>query len=84
MLWAMKLRYKYPHIPILKTNLPSPNRGYGNYSECQTIEELIGENNDDIRPLFECLMIRERNGITQTFVRLLHHQADLFAYDLYS
>ena len=86
MLWAMKLRYKDPNIPILKTNLPSPNRAYGNYSECQTIEELelIGENDDDIRLLFECLMIRERNGITETFIRLLHHQADLFASNLYS
>ena len=84
--WAMKLRYKDPKVPILKINMPSPNQAYGNYSECQTIEELrlMGKNGDQSRLILECLMIRERRGITSHFLQLLRDQADLFGYDLYS
>jgi hypothetical protein len=83
--WAMKLRYKDPKVPILKTNLPTPIQAYGNYTECQTIEELklIGKNGDQSRLILECLMIRQRRGITSNFLQLLHDQADLFGTDLY-
>jgi hypothetical protein len=86
LMWAMKLRYKDRKAPILKTNLPSPIPAYGNHTECQTMEELklIGESGDDDRLIFECLMIRERRGITSEFLNLLGYQADLFGRDLYS
>ncbi|CAF5155191.1 unnamed protein product, partial [Rotaria sp. Silwood1] len=80
----MRLRYKDPKVPILKKNLPFPIEAYGYCTECRTIEELISIRNNPNRMIIECLMIRERVGVTSNFLYLLDHQADLCGYNLYS
>ncbi|CAF1155614.1 unnamed protein product [Rotaria sp. Silwood1] len=84
LLWAMQLRYNDPKIPILKNNLPSPIEAYGYCTECRTIEELNSIKNNPNRMIIECLMIRERVGVTSTFLNFLDHQADSCGYNLYS
>ncbi|CAF3828797.1 unnamed protein product, partial [Rotaria sp. Silwood1] len=84
LLWAMRLRYKDPKVPILKNNLPFPIEANGYCTECQTIAELISIRNNPNRMIIECLMIRERVGVTSNFLYLLDHQADLCGYNLYS
>lgn len=82
---AMKLRYRNPTRPILKTNLPAPIDAYGYHIECQTMEELKSLNRNPTRLIIECFMIRERlGGVTSNFLNSLDEQANVGAYDLFS
>ena len=60
---AMRLRYRDPNAPILKTNLVSPIDAYEYCQECQTIEELESIRDDPHRLTIECLMIQERRDV---------------------
>ena len=83
LLWAFQLRYRDPKVPILKTNLLSPIEAYEHCTECQTVKELELIRNNPYRMVIECLMIRERAGVTANFLSSLDHQADLHRHNEY-
>jgi len=78
LLRAMQLRYRDPKAPILKTNLLSPIKFYGNRRECQTIEELESIKDDLGLIIVEYLMTLERMGVTSRFLGLLDYVANYY------
>ncbi|CAF1219356.1 unnamed protein product [Adineta steineri] len=72
-LWAMKLRYRDSHVPILKTNLRPLAEAYEHCTECQTIEELISIKDDRNRIIIEALMIWERLALSSSFLSALDY-----------
>ncbi|CAF4177822.1 unnamed protein product [Adineta steineri] len=74
-LWAMKLRYGYSQVPILKNNLRPSAEAYKHWTECQTIEELTSIKCDRNRMAIEALMIWERLGLSSKFLSSLNQHA---------
>ena len=85
LVWSMKLRYKDPQEPIFKTDLISPMDGYSYFTECETVEDLqlIVRTKDINRLIYQCLMIHERRGVTEDFLKLLDYQDIFFRHELY-